>query len=78
MEIEQSKSIDSLSKSSHLFNELKIILVNIQTGTEIIFPCREALQRDESNFCAEKTFENQPSDDDDESTFTLEIGYFDR
>jgi hypothetical protein len=46
---------------------LKIVLLNLQTGDETIFPCKDILIRDDSNFRAEKTFEIQPDESDDES-----------
>jgi hypothetical protein len=46
---------------------LKIVLRNLQTGDETIFPCKDILIRDDSNFRAEKTFEIQPDESDDES-----------
>ncbi len=49
-----------------MFLFLKIILHNVETGEETIFPCKEILSRNEANFRAEKTFEIQSDQSDDE------------
>jgi len=36
---------------------LKIVLVNVNTGDETTFSCKQILRRNETNFRAEKTFE---------------------
>ncbi|CAF3621989.1 unnamed protein product [Rotaria sp. Silwood1] len=46
----------------------KIVLINVKTGDETIFPCNESLIRNESNFRAEQTFEIQLKELDDEGT----------
>ncbi len=49
---------------------LKIVLCNMETGEETIFPCKESLYRNETNFRAEKTFEVQLEESDHESKFS--------
>jgi hypothetical protein len=41
----------------------------METGEETIFPCKENLYRNETNFRAEKTFQVQLEDSDNESKF---------
>ncbi|CAF0845811.1 unnamed protein product [Adineta steineri] len=48
----------------------KIVLINTETGEETIFPCKEALTRNDSDLRAEHTYQAhiKQSDDDQEST----------
>lgn len=50
---------------------LKIVLYNTETGEETVFPCKESLHRNDSNFRAEKTFDAQLKESDGESKLII-------